>query len=65
LVLEGVLYFEEGDKIIEVGKGDVIAIPSKVQHAVFTKNLAARAVDAWSPIMKKYKQRRKDSKIDC
>jgi quercetin dioxygenase-like cupin family protein len=54
LVLEGVLYFEQGDTIIAVKAGDVIAIPSNAPHAVFTRNEAAKTVDAWSPLMAKY-----------
>lgn len=59
LVLEGALYFEQDDTVIEVKAGDVIAIPSNAPHAVFTKEMAAKAVDAWSPVMDKYKKNEK------
>jgi len=54
MVLEGVLYFEQGEKVFEVKTGETIAIPSNVQHAVYTKEAAVKAVDAWSPVMGKY-----------
>ncbi len=56
MVLEGVLYFEQGEKIFEVKAGEAIAIPSNIQHAVFTREAAVKAVDAWSPVMDKYKK---------
>jgi quercetin dioxygenase-like cupin family protein len=56
MVLEGVLCFEQGQKIIGVKAGEVIAIPSNAPHAVFTREAAVKAVDAWSPVMAKYKQ---------
>lgn len=56
MVLEGVLYFEQGEKIIGVKKGEVIAIPAHAPHAVFTEEAAVKAVDAWSPVMDKYRQ---------
>ncbi len=55
LVLEGTLYFEISDKTVSVKEGDVIAIPSNIKHAVFTKDNFVRAVDAWSPVRKEYK----------
>ena len=55
LVLEGELFFETAGKVIGVKPGEVIAIPSNVAHAVFTKEKAVKAVDAWSPVMAKYK----------
>ena len=56
LVLEGELFSEILGQIVRVGTGEVIAIPSNVQHAVFTKETAVKAVDAWSPIMKSYSE---------
>ena len=56
LVLAGVLYFEQGEKVIAVQAGEVIAIPAHAPHAVFTGETAVKAVDAWSPVMAKYKQ---------
>ena len=55
MVLEGVLYFKQDEKIIGVSAGEVIAIPSHAPHAVFTKEKPAKAVDAWSPVMAKYR----------
>ncbi len=56
LVLAGELFFETGGKVVSVKEGDVIAIPSDVPHAVFSKEKAVRAVDAWSPVMEKYRK---------
>ncbi|MCX6155349.1 MAG: GNAT family N-acetyltransferase [Candidatus Kapabacteria bacterium] len=50
-ILEGELYFELGNRTICVKKGEVIAIPSNVFHAAFTKDSAVKAIDAWSPVM--------------
>lgn len=55
MVLEGELYFEVNGEINCIIPGEIIAIPSNIEHAAFTKDLAVKAVDAWSPIMKKYK----------
>lgn len=49
-VLEGTLYFETDDGVTAVNAGDVFAVPGHLQHAVFTKDAAVRAVDAWSPV---------------
>jgi quercetin dioxygenase-like cupin family protein len=54
LVLEGELYFETAAGTSRVTAGEVMAIPAEVDHAVYTKEVAARAVDAWSPINEKY-----------
>lgn len=55
MVMEGELFFEVNGKIVCIGPGEVIAIPSMAPHAAFTKEKAVRAVDAWSPVMEKYK----------
>jgi quercetin dioxygenase-like cupin family protein len=55
-VLEGVLFFELEDTLVGVKAGEVIAIPSNLEHAVFTKDTKVKAVDAWSPIMEKYRE---------
>ena len=55
MVIEGVLYFEQGGEVIGVKAGEAIAIPSNVPHAVFTTDSAVKAVDAWSPVMGKYR----------
>ena len=55
MVLEGELFFNTEEGEIAVGPGEVIAFPSNVPHGTFTKTKSARAVDAWSPIMEKYK----------
>ncbi len=54
LVLHGELFFETGGQVIDVKAGDVIAIPSGVPHAVFTREQSVKAVDAWSPVMERY-----------
>jgi quercetin dioxygenase-like cupin family protein len=54
MVLKGELYFEMDERVVRVSEGEVIAIPSNVPHAVFTKELSVEAVDAWSPLMGKY-----------
>ena len=55
-VLEGSLFFGFGEKQIEVGPGEVIAIPANLPHAVFTKLKGAKALDAWSPINESYRE---------
>ena len=54
LVLEGELFFETASGVTRIGIGEVMAIPANVHHAVYTRTLAAKAVDAWSPVNKKY-----------
>ena len=54
LVLEGELYFETAAGTARVAAGEVMAIPANAIHAVYTKEVAAKAVDAWSPINEKY-----------
>jgi len=54
LVLEGELFFEIPGETLGIRAGEVIAIPSNMQHSVFTTDKAVKAVDAWSPIMQKY-----------
>ncbi len=61
MVLEGELFFKLGNRIICVKKGEVIAIPSNAPHAAFTQNSSVIAVDAWSPVMEKYRQGEKDN----
>jgi len=56
LVLEGELFFEVPERIIGVKEGEVMAIPSSVPHAVFTQERSVKAVDAWSPVMERYKK---------
>jgi len=58
LVLEGELYFETASGVANVQAGEVMAIPADVQHAVFTKALPAKAVDAWSPPNNTYAETR-------
>ena len=50
LVLEGALFFEVEGRLFSVEAGDVIALPSRVPHAVYTGQVTAKAVDAWSPV---------------
>ncbi len=54
MVLEGELYFEFEHNTHCMKKGDVIAIPSNVSHAVYTNEVSAKAIDAWSPVMPQY-----------
>ena len=54
MVLDGELYFDIEGRICIVRAGEVIAIPSNIPHSVFTKNMKAKAVDAWSPVNKRY-----------
>lgn len=60
MVLEGELFFKIEDRIIGVKKGEVIAIPSNIPHEAFTKNISVIAVDAWSPVMEKYRHKVKN-----
>lgn len=55
MVLKGELFFRMNERIIRLQSGDVLAIPSRVPHAAFTKQRFAKAIDAWSPVMKEYK----------
>ncbi len=55
LVLEGDLFFRVDDREIKVGQGEVIALPANVKHGAFTKKKPVKAVDAWSPVMEKYR----------
>lgn len=55
MVLAGELFFELEDKTVCVKEGEVIAIPYNAPHAVYTKDKPVKAVDAWSPVMHKYK----------
>lgn len=56
MVLEGELFFDMGNKTVGVKKGEVIAVPSNLPHAVFTRDQPAKAVDTWSPVMEKYRK---------
>ncbi len=50
LVLEGSLIFEfDNQPPVTVGRGEVVAIPSGLPHAVRAGTNGADAVDAWSP----------------
>ncbi len=55
MVLSGELFFQLADRTECLRAGEVIAIPSFVDHAAFTRRKGARAVDAWSPIRPKYR----------
>lgn len=55
MVLSGELFFAMEDRTHRVGAGEVIAIGANIPHAVYTKDKGATAVDAWSPIMEKYR----------
>jgi len=55
MVLKGELFFRVSERIIRLQSGDVLAIPSHILHAAFTKRRFAKAIDAWSPVTKKYR----------
>jgi amino-acid N-acetyltransferase len=55
MVLEGELFFELDERLVRVGAGEVIAIPSLVSHAVYSKASLVRAIDAWSPVPERYR----------
>lgn len=59
-VIEGELFFDINGEVHCVKKGETIAIPSNIPHAVFTNNKSAKAVDAWSPVMMKYRNKKFD-----
>ncbi|MGO8943306.1 MAG: arsenic resistance N-acetyltransferase ArsN2 [Syntrophobacteraceae bacterium] len=54
MVLEGELFFELDNETFCVKKGEVIAIPSNISHAVFTRDKYVKAIDAWSPVLPQY-----------
>jgi quercetin dioxygenase-like cupin family protein len=54
MVLAGELFFEVAGVVHGIKPGEVIAIPSSVPHAVWTEALPVTAIDAWSPVMRKY-----------
>jgi amino-acid N-acetyltransferase len=56
MVLEGELFFQMDDRLVMVKKGEVIAVPSDIPHAVFTRKKSVKAIDAWSPVMEKYQR---------
>src|SRR5512133_3076195 len=56
MVLEGELFFEQGEQVVGVKAGEAIAIPANAPHAVFTGEVAVKAVDSWSPVMDKYRK---------
>lgn len=55
MVIEGELFFNVDGREIRVGPGEVIALPSNVDHGAFTREKPVKAVDAWSPVMEKYR----------
>jgi len=55
MVLEGELMFVLDDCTYRVGAGEIIAVPSNVPHAIFTAESRVRAIDAWSPVMPRYR----------
>jgi len=58
MVISGELFFEMQGVVHRVKPGEVMAIPSSVPHAVWTEELAVTAIDAWSPVMRKYEPTR-------
>ncbi|HIP40062.1 MAG TPA: GNAT family N-acetyltransferase [Desulfocapsa sulfexigens] len=55
MVLSGELFFSMEEGTHRVGAGEVIAIGANIPHAVYTRDKPATAVDAWSPVMDKYR----------
>ena len=53
-VIEGVLFFESENTVYKLSQGDCILIPGNVGHRVWTEDMPAKAIDAWSPVNKKY-----------
>lgn len=53
-VLEGALFFEIEKVVCKLSAGDSIVIPANKNHSVWTETIAAKAVDAWSPVNEKY-----------
>lgn len=53
-VLEGELFFEANDSIYKLSGGDCIFIPGNTDHRVWTENIPAKAIDAWSPVNQAY-----------
>ena len=53
-MLTGELFFEVRGVLFSLKPGEVIAIPSFVPHSVWAGDQPTTAVDAWSPVMKKY-----------
>ncbi len=56
MVLTGKLFFDVQGAVHCLKPGEVIAIPSSVPHAVWTEDLAVTAIDARSPVMRKYEK---------
>ena len=54
-VLQGELFFEIMETVVQVKAGEVIAIHSNVVHSVYTKGKMAKAIDAWSPPVGRYR----------
>jgi amino-acid N-acetyltransferase len=54
MVLSGELFFDLHGSVYCVRSGEVIGIPSCAPHAVWTQESPVKAIDAWSPVMKKY-----------
>lgn len=54
-VVDGELFFEIEDRVLRVGAGEAIAIPSLIPHAVYTADMKAVAFDAWSPPPARYR----------
>ena len=53
-VLEGELFFKSETSVYKLSMGDCIFIPGNIDHEVWTENIPAKAVDAWSPINNSY-----------
>ena len=61
-VLDGELFFRSENAIYKLSKGDCIRIPGHTGHEVWTENIPAIAIDAWSPVNKIYTTNNKTNK---
>lgn len=53
-VIDGELFFRSENQVYKLTGGDCILIPGDIEHEVWTEKESARAVDAWSPINKRF-----------
>jgi quercetin dioxygenase-like cupin family protein len=58
-VLSGELFFKIENTVYRLYGGDSVTIPSNIEHTVWTEDLPAVAVDAWSPVNEKYNSQKK------
>jgi quercetin dioxygenase-like cupin family protein len=56
MVLEGELFFAADGREFAVREKEVVAIPANLPHSVYTRDKNAKAIDAWAPVMPKYRK---------